>query len=72
MALRTLEPAAARQEAVTDQSPDGQPSIGKANFLALFGRPRTVRNRNFLDLLSQTAEFRGYLGTKLEAPALES
>src|ERR1700757_1815974 len=66
------KPAAARNEAVTDQSPDGHPAIGKADLLSFFRRSGTVRDRHLLDLFTHTGNLGRHFRTKLKAPALQS
>ena len=61
----------AGKEAVTDESPDGQPTVGKADFLALFRRSRMVRDGDFLDSLSHTAKLGSHLGTEFKSAALQ-
>src|SRR5271166_999512 len=64
-------PACAATEAVAEQSPDREPAIGVANFLAFTRRAGRIRDRDFRDFLAHAAELRRYFRAKLEAAALQ-
>jgi len=70
-ALWWTMPAAASAEAVPDQGPDGEPSIGVANLFSFNRRPRIVGDIYFGDFLAHAAELRRHFGAEFEALAVK-
>ena len=65
------EPAAAGNEAVTDQGPDRLPAVGMADFFPFDGGARIVRDGDLGDFLAHAAKLGGHFGTELEAATFE-
>src|ERR1700684_2370545 len=67
--LVRAQPAAAGENAVADQGPDRETSVGVPNFFAFDGGAWVVGDRYFLNLLAHAAQLGGHLGAELKAAA---